>query len=71
MDELMKINVRISKQQIGRIVGGIGSVILGAVLIGKYTYQKGITDCQKAISKEFPDEYLTMTTKIIGEFESH
>ena len=70
MDELKRINAKIDKQQIGRIVAGIGSVILGLVLIGKFTYQKGITACQKAISEEFPDEYAAMTAKIIKEFEN-
>lgn len=69
MDELRRINAKIDKQQIGRIVGGIGSIILGVVLIGKLTYQKGVTDCQRAISKEFPEEYEAMTAKIIEAFE--
>lgn len=69
MDELKKINAKIEKQQFGRIVTGIGAVILGVVLIGKFTYQKGVTACQKAISKEYPDEYAAMTAKIIKEFE--
>lgn len=69
MDELKRINAKINKQQIGRIVTGIGTVILGVVLIGKFTYQKGFTACQKAISKEFPNEYAIMTAKIIEELK--
>lgn len=63
MEELKKLNGKIAAKQIGRIVGGIGFMILGTILIGKYMYQKGITDCQINISKEFPDEYTTMTEK--------
>lgn len=66
-----KLNGRIAAKQIGRIVGGIGFMILGTILIGKYMYQKGITDCQINISKEFPDEYATMTEKVVEAFENH
>lgn len=45
MEELKKLNGKIAAKQIGRIVGGIGFMILGTILIGKYMYQKGITDC--------------------------
>lgn len=71
MNELKKINSKIAMKQIGRIVGGIGSVVLGTILIGKFTYQKGITDCQVNISKEFPDEYAAMTEKVVKAFEKH
>ena len=71
MDELKRINAKIDKQQIGRLVTGIGSVILGVVLIEKFTYQKGFTACQKTISKEFPDEYAAMTAKIIKEIRNN
>lgn len=69
MEELKKINAKIAKQQIGRLVCGAGIVILGAILLGKFVYQKGITDTQLAISKEFPDEYAAITEKVIKEFE--
>ena len=46
-------------------------MILGTILIGKYMYQKGITDCQINISKDFPDEYATMTEKVVEAFENH
>lgn len=32
---------------------------------------EGITDCQINISKEFPDEYATMTEKVVEAFENH
>ena len=51
MEELKKLNRKIAAKQNGRIVGGIGFMILGTILIGKYMYQKGITDCQINISK--------------------
>ncbi len=69
MEELKKINSKIAAKQIGRIVGGIGCMILGMVLIEKHTYQKGITDCQINISKEFPEEYAAMTEKLAEAFE--
>lgn len=71
MEELKKLNRKIAAKQTGRIVGGIGFMILGTILIGKYMYQKGITDCQIDISKEFPDEYTTMTEKVVEAFENH
>ena len=71
MDELKKINKQIAVKQIGRIVGGIGSMVLGTILIGKFVYQKGITDYQKNICKVFPDEYAAMTEKIVKAFEEH
>lgn len=71
MNELQKVNAKIVKQQIGRLAGGIGTVVLGAVLIGKFVYQKGITDTQKAISNEFPEEYATITEKVVEAFENH
>lgn len=71
MEELKKLNRKIAAKQIGRIVGGIGFMILGTILIGKHMYQKGITDCQINISKEFPDEYATMTEKVVEAFENH
>ena len=37
MDKISKINDRIAKKQIGRLVGGVASIILGLILIGKYT----------------------------------
>ena len=70
MEELKKINSRITEKQKGRLIGGIGSVIAGMVLIGKYIYQKGITNSQIAISKEFPEEYAVMTEKICRAFEN-
>ena len=56
MEELRKINRKLKVKQIGRIVGGIGTVTIGVVLLGKFIYQKGITDCQISISAEFPEE---------------
>lgn len=71
MEELKRINAKIAWKQIGRIIGGIGSMIFGTILIGKFTYQKGITDCQKSICEEFPEEYAAITAKIVEEFEKH
>lgn len=70
MEELKKINSRITAKQNGRLIGGVGSLIAGMVLIGKYIYQKGITNSQIAISKEFPEEYAVMTEKICRAFEN-
>ena len=71
MDELKKINTKVARKQVGRLASGVGLAILGVILIGKFTYQRGITDCQKAISREFPDEYSAITEKIVKEFEKH
>ena len=71
MDKISKSNDRIAKKQIGRLVGGVASIMLGLILIGKYTYQKGYTGSQKDISDIFPDEYAAMTEKIVKTLESH
>lgn len=63
MEELKRVNAKIARKQIFRIIGGLGSFTLGVILIAKYNYQKGITDDQISISKEFPDEYAIMTKK--------
>lgn len=51
MEELKRINARIAKKQLGRIGLGVGSLILGAVCIGRYAYQAGITADQRHLSK--------------------
>ncbi len=70
MNELKKINSKIAAKQVGRLIGGSGCVIIGMVLFGKYIYQKGITNTQSAISKEFPEEYAAMTEKLCKAFEN-
>lgn len=70
MNELKKINSKIAAKQVGRLIGGSGCVIIGMVLFGKYIYQKGITDTQFAISKEFPDEYEAIIDKLSKAFEN-
>lgn len=69
MEKIKRINARIKKQQTGRFIVGMGSIILGTMLIKKFMYQRGFTDCQKAISECFPDEYALMTVKIIKAFD--
>lgn len=69
MNELEKINAKVKCKQIGRIIGGIGSMAIGLVLIGMYLYQAGITAGQKAISEEFPEEYAAITAKLVEAFE--
>lgn len=69
MNEMKKINSRIRMKQIGRVVGGFASVISGMILLGKFMYQKGITDDQKATSEAFPEEYAAMTEKILQSFD--
>ena len=69
MEELKKINRKVAFKQKGRLIGGVGSVIVGMILIGKFIYQKRITSSQIAISKEFPEEYAAMTEKLAEAFE--
>lgn len=71
MEEIQKINKLITIKQTGRFTLGIGSVIFGCVLIGKFIYQQGITDCQKALIKICPEEYEAMTKKMLKLFEDH
>ena len=46
MEELKKINRKVAFKQKGRLIGAVGSVIVGMILIGKFIYQKGITSSQ-------------------------
>ena len=71
MDELKKINAKITVKQLGRIVGAFGCMFLATRFFTEFVYQKGITDCQKSISKEFPDEYAAMTEKVVKTFEKY
>ena len=71
MDEIRKVNAKVARKQLGRIVGGVVTVVLGGTLIGKFIYQKGITDTQKAISKEFPEEYAMITEKVAKAWGNH
>lgn len=70
MNELIKLNEKIDRKQGFRLAGWLACTILGTVFMCKYKYQKGITDCQKAISKEFPEEYSSITKKVIEAFEN-
>lgn len=69
MKELMKINARIRKQQIGKLIGVAVCAFCSAGLLASYSYQKGITSCQKAIAKFYPDEYASLTAKVLETFE--
>lgn len=69
MNELKKINERVAKKQIGRFGLGIGSILFGTVLLGKFMYQLGITDNQMFLAKAYPDIYKTLTEKVLEEFE--
>lgn len=43
MEELKKFNRRIAAKQMGRLIGGVGSVIAGIVLIRKFIYHAVMT----------------------------
>lgn len=69
MDELMKINAKIRKKQIGKLIGVVICGFCSAGLLASYSYQKGITKCQKTIAKFYPAEYASMTAKVLEVFE--
>lgn len=69
MEELKRINARIAKKQLGRIGLGVGSLILGAVCIGRYAYQAGITADQRHLSKYYPDIYEIFTERVLENFD--
>lgn len=71
MEELKKINAKIAVKQLGRIVGAFGCMFLATRFFTEFAYQEGITDCQKSICEEFPDEYAAMTEKVIKTFKNH
>lgn len=70
MEELKRINAKLARKQIVRIVGGVGSLALGSILIGRCIYQKGVTDCQCWIAKAYPEEYASMTRKVVKQLEN-
>lgn len=69
MEELMKINAKNRKQQIGRLIAAGICVCCGIGLLASYSYQKSITACQKSIAKFYPDEYESLTAKVLETFE--
>lgn len=69
MEELMRINARIKKQQTGKLIGVGVCICCGVGLLASYSYQKGITACQRAIAKYYPDEYASLTAKVLEMFE--
>lgn len=69
MNELKQINKRVQKKQILRLVTTCASVIVGTIAFAKYMYQAGVTDTQKSMANEFPEEYASMTEKICKTFE--
>lgn len=71
MEELKRINALVKMKQIGRAAGGLALLGIGIYLIEEFFYQYGITEFQKAIAAEFPEEYASMTAKIVKEFENN
>lgn len=69
MNELKQINKRVQKKQILRLIMTCGSVVIGTIAFAKYMYQAGITDAQRRIAHEFPEEYASMTEKVCKAFE--
>ena len=49
MEELMKINAKIRKQQIGRLIAAGICVCCGIGLLASYSYQKSITADRKSV----------------------
>ena len=54
MEELKKLNRRIAAKQMGRLIGGVGSVIAGIVLIRKFIHHVVMTvKIRRAYMKTF------------------
>lgn len=70
LNELKKINEKIERKQDLRLIGWVACTILGSVCIGKYMHQKGITCYQYYLSKVFPEEYSSITDKVVKSFEN-
>lgn len=69
MEELIKINEKIRRQQIGKLVGAGLCACCSIGLIASFSYQKGITACQKSIARFYPDEYASLTAKVLETFK--
>lgn len=69
MDELIKINRKIKFKQFGRLIGAGLCTFGSAMMITKFSYQKGITDCQRTIRECYPDLYKELTEEVLKNFE--
>ena len=71
MEKLKRINSSIAVKQVIRLISGVGMLVCGLWMLADYKYQKCITDYQKAICREFPEEYSAISEKLIKEFEEN
>ena len=66
-----KWNDIVKVKQGGRLIGFLSCISIGTYLLYKFAFQDGITYEQKYLTKAFPEEYGSMTNKILKEVELH
>lgn len=71
MEELKRINRMVAIKQIGRVAGAITGFVVGGLCLMRFAYQDGYTNCQKHISKDYPEEYASMTEKLVNMINSN
>lgn len=69
MTKIRKLNAKIAKKDLGRVVFGTISMVVGTYLWGRVIYGRGVTACQGWMCKTFPEEYESMTIKVAEMLE--
>lgn len=67
MEILKKINKTVKNKQILRAIGGTGFIVIGLSLLFDYYEHDGFSRCQKFIHDCYPEEYASITEKVIKE----
>lgn len=71
MENLKKINQSVKAKQSFRFIGGMISAWVGLSLLFDYFEAKGYSNCQKFISRYYPEEYSAITKDIIEGLNNH
>ncbi len=71
MITLKKINKTFEVKQFIRFIGGAGFMGIGLYLMCDYFDHHGWSECQRFIHRYYPEEYATITEKVIREVNKH
>lgn len=71
MENLKKINQSVKAKQSFRFIGGMVSFCVGLSLLFDYFEVRGYGNCQKFISRYYPEEYSAITKDVIKTFNNH
>lgn len=71
METLKNINKKVKAKQKFRIIGGVSLITVGLTMMYKYFEQYGWDECQKFISRYYPEEYSAITKDVIEGLNNH